>query len=68
MKLPKPYPEPFIWFVLTRLARAAETLAEPTKIREKYKSWKDVEVVHHDIKADNVFLGAPESGSFPFYP
>jgi len=63
-----PYPEPFLWHTLNRLAMAAQEMAGPVKVREQHKEWPNMEVVHLDIKPDNIFLAPPHPTDFPFYP
>ncbi|KAF1346493.1 kinase-like domain-containing protein [Delphinella strobiligena] len=61
-------PEPFCWYMLHRLAEALAVMANPGHIIEDYPDWSDPQVIHHDIKLDNVFLGVPDPNSFPLYP
>lgn len=61
-------PEPFCWYMLHRLAEALAVMANPGHTIEDYPDWADPQVIHHDIKLDNVFLGVPDPNNFPLYP
>lgn len=60
-------PEPFAWYMLHRLAYAAVVMDTAVRTSET-----DYQVVHVDLKPENIFLGAPGSlgkhSSFPAYP
>ena len=60
-------PEPFVWYLLHRLACAARIM-DQTLANEDM----DYQIVHCDFKPANLFLGAPGSlgsrAQFPIYP
>lgn len=62
-----PLPEPFLWFVLYRMAKAAVAMDEV--LRENARG---PVIVHSDIKPDNIFLAHPGSlgkdADFIMYP
>ncbi|CAD0098055.1 unnamed protein product [Aureobasidium mustum] len=63
-----PLPEPFLWFVLHRMAKAAVAMDET--FREEGRD-RPV-LVHQDIKPENIFMGHPGSlgrdEPYPVYP
>ena len=63
-----PYPEPFIWHVLIRLAAAAQEMSSARRIQDQRIDQEDVCVLHLDIKPNNIFLAPPVSEDFPLYP
>ncbi|THY88670.1 hypothetical protein D6C92_07532, partial [Aureobasidium pullulans] len=62
-----PLPEPFLWFVLYRMAKAAVAMDEVLRENDRGPV-----IVHSDIKPDNIFLGHPGSlgkdADFIMYP
>ncbi|CAK1356802.1 uncharacterized protein RHO25_009019 [Cercospora beticola] len=61
-------PEPFIWCAFEALTDACLVMerASTRKADQAPDGWK--EIVHRDIKPDNVFLSARNPRSFPSYP
>jgi len=61
------FPEPFAWYLLYRLVSAAVVMDTAFRTGDT-----EYQVVHVDLKPDNIFLGAPGSlgknNSFPAYP
>ncbi|THW72913.1 hypothetical protein D6D19_06103 [Aureobasidium pullulans] len=62
-----PLPEPFLWFVLYRMAKAAVAMDEVLRENDRGPV-----IVHSDIKLDNIFLAHPGSlgkdADFIMYP
>ncbi|THW32929.1 hypothetical protein D6D21_10203 [Aureobasidium pullulans] len=62
-----PLPEPFLWFVLYRMAKAAFAMDEVLRENDRGPV-----IVHSDIKLDNIFLAHPGSlgkdADFIMYP
>ncbi|TIA58637.1 hypothetical protein D6C83_03569 [Aureobasidium pullulans] len=62
-----PLPEPFLWFVLYRMAKAAVAMDEVLREDDRGPV-----IVHSDIKLDNIFLAHPGSlgkdADFIMYP
>ncbi|KAI5205706.1 kinase-like protein [Aureobasidium subglaciale] len=65
-------PEPFIWYLLHRLACAAVVMDRKLRTRQADGTETDHQMVHVDLKPDNIFLGAPgtlgKHTAFPAYP
>ncbi|KAK4996453.1 hypothetical protein LTR66_003951 [Elasticomyces elasticus] len=62
-------PEPFLWYVFDSLAKAVAAMAGDRVVDRERMARCDVkEVVHRDIKPQNVFFRKPDDNYFPAYP
>lgn len=63
----RPIPEPMIWCVAEALAESAVAMAEGSiNEDEAVAGWR--EIIHLDIKPENIFLGPADSRWYPDYP
>lgn len=61
----EPVPEMFLWLVFRALLRNA-LIMEQGGIQTKRNPWS--QIVHCDLKAENLFLGPPNEDYYPHYP
>ncbi|KAF1355281.1 kinase-like domain-containing protein [Delphinella strobiligena] len=64
----KPIPEAFLWYCFESLAIAAQDIESPPSLKPSRGEPARSQVVHQDIKPENIFLTAPDPEYFPFYP
>ncbi|KAI5251860.1 kinase-like protein [Aureobasidium subglaciale] len=65
-------PEPFIWYLLHRLACAAVIMDITLRTKQADGTYTDHQMVHVDLKPENIFLGPPgtlgKHTAFAAYP
>lgn len=60
-------PEPFVWYCFIQLCKAAKVMERGTDTMARVAGWR--EVIHRDIKPDNIFLyNPPAGGEWQLYP
>ncbi|KAI5361921.1 Putative serine/threonine-protein kinase, active [Septoria linicola] len=58
-------PEPMLWYIFHKLAEQCLIMQRGSHIAQT-AAW--LEIVHRDIKLDNIFIDVPTPGFFPAYP
>lgn len=60
----QPIPEPALWYFFLCMAQGCDAMA----VRPDRRYASGDEVIHQDIKTDNIFLDTPDPNNYPHLP